>query len=904
MYRSGDSIGPYNLVRKIGRGNFGIVWLAEKRGQIATTQFALKLPLDDEVDLEAIKQEAALWSHVSGHPNILPIIEADIYDEQIVIASEYAPDGSLADWLKKHNGKAPTLEAAVEMAAGILAGLEHLHSKEITHRDLKPKNILLQGQTPRLADFGLARLLKASAQSNIIAGTPAYMAPEAFKGVRSEHTDLWAAAIIFYEMLVGRLPYTQQDTETLAWAIINSEPEPLPLSIPQPIREALSRALQKEPASRYKSAAEMRAAFKEASLRMEQATILAPVVENGSAAAVDESAESEVTRRVARSAPLEAVKQLMAEGALAFNLGHYAVAVEKWEGVMRLSPNEPGLIDSLEAARQKLREVQQGSIAAQPQTQGAATSPLPYSGGTPGAQMQPAYGTQTQWGTQRSQQAYYDSAQRILQSGQQAKKPRWLRRFIIAFLIVIAAGGAAAAIFYFRIFDSKTSVVVSKDDQGDYKSISEALKEIKPNARLLIRAGTYNESIVIDKPVEIVADAGSNPVIIESAGAPCIVMKAEQATVRGLTLRAKGGTKGGKQPAIDIPQGRLTVENCNVTSDSFVAIAIHGAATNPTIRATAIHDARGAGLSFYDKAQGAVESCDIYANNGAGIEIKDGANPTVRATKIHGGKASGVAVTAKGKGAIEECDIYENSGPDVAIQSGGNPTISKGKIHNGKSSGVAISDGGMGMLEGVEIFASDEANVEISGAVNPLLRECRIHDGGSVGVHIEENSQGLLERCSIYANKAEGIKVESSYPTIRGCNVYDNAGAGIAFENAQGAVEGGEIYGNAGAGVEIQESGPALRNCVIRNGRSDGVRCNNARGTIEDCEIISNSGAGVRINSISSPQIKTSRIKQNRSYGVWSVFDVQQNFTGCDVADNLPGNWAYEEAGGLLRPLP
>ena len=79
MYSVGDTLGPYFLVRKIGRGNFGVVWLAEKRSAIATTQFALKLPVDDDVDIESIKQEAALWSQVSGHPNILPIIEADIY---------------------------------------------------------------------------------------------------------------------------------------------------------------------------------------------------------------------------------------------------------------------------------------------------------------------------------------------------------------------------------------------------------------------------------------------------------------------------------------------------------------------------------------------------------------------------------------------------------------------------------------------------------------------------------------------------------------------------------------------------------------------------------------------------------------------------------------------------------
>lgn len=108
MLRSGDEIGPYTLINKLGKGAFGVVWLAERRTQITTTNAAVKIPLDDDIDIETIRHEAAVWVRASGHPNVLPIIEADIYDDQIIIASEYAPDGSLEAWLKR-NGKAPSV---------------------------------------------------------------------------------------------------------------------------------------------------------------------------------------------------------------------------------------------------------------------------------------------------------------------------------------------------------------------------------------------------------------------------------------------------------------------------------------------------------------------------------------------------------------------------------------------------------------------------------------------------------------------------------------------------------------------------------------------------------------------------------------------------------------------------
>src|SRR5437762_14117559 len=128
MLKANDQIGPYTLVRQLGHGAFGIVWLAERRGRLATTQVALKLILEEEPDLHALTQEAQVWAQVSGHPNVLPIIEAEVYDNQVVIVSEYAPDGSLHDWLKRNGGAAPSFDAAITMTLDILKGLEHLHS--------------------------------------------------------------------------------------------------------------------------------------------------------------------------------------------------------------------------------------------------------------------------------------------------------------------------------------------------------------------------------------------------------------------------------------------------------------------------------------------------------------------------------------------------------------------------------------------------------------------------------------------------------------------------------------------------------------------------------------------------------------------------------------------------------
>jgi eukaryotic-like serine/threonine-protein kinase len=149
------------------------------------------------------------------------------------------------------------------MARGILAGLEYLHARKIIHRDLKPANILLQGKTPRIADFGISRVLKSASLSAVMAGTPVYMAPEAFRCKRNEQTDLWSAGVILYQLLSGRLPFAGHDPAEVMWAITDEEAAPLPASMPDWVRQAVATVLAKDPAARFKTAEQMGAALVE-----------------------------------------------------------------------------------------------------------------------------------------------------------------------------------------------------------------------------------------------------------------------------------------------------------------------------------------------------------------------------------------------------------------------------------------------------------------------------------------------------------------------------------------------------------------------------------------------------------------------------------------------------------------
>ncbi len=261
MPRVNDQIGPYQLIKKLGRGGFGEVWLAKNVTAFVAREVALKIPHDEDVDLNAIKQEAEIWLAASGHPNVLPFIEANVYEDYVAIVSEYAPDGSLHDWLKQNGGRAPSIEAALEMTGGILNGLAHLHARNIIHRDLKPDNILLQGTTPRITDFGISRVFKSTSHSAVSAGTPVYMAPEAFDGKRNQQTDVWSVGVMLYQMLSGRLPFNGETSWEVEKAVRSQEPRPLPTTIPDWLHKIVCKAIAKNSSERYQFATEMMSAL-------------------------------------------------------------------------------------------------------------------------------------------------------------------------------------------------------------------------------------------------------------------------------------------------------------------------------------------------------------------------------------------------------------------------------------------------------------------------------------------------------------------------------------------------------------------------------------------------------------------------------------------------------------------
>lgn len=258
-----------------------------------------------------------------------------------------------------------------------------------------------------------------------------------------------------------------------------------------------------------------------------------------------------------------------------------------------------------------------------------------------------------------------------------------------------------------------TTLVVAADGTGQYRTVTEALFKVPLDARILIRPGIYRESILLDKPVELIGDGPMASIIIESTDATCIRMKGRQATVRGLSLRSLRGALGTKSFCVDIPQGKLFLEDCDITSDSLACLAIHGSSSDPVVRRCKIHNGNASGVFIYGNGRGKFENCDIFSNAGSGAAIWNGGDPILQRCQIHHGQEV-VSVYGLGHGAILECGIYGNAKSGVAIWNGGEPAITRCQIaHNGHV-GVWVYDGGAGHIEGCNLTGNTRGPWEIA----------------------------------------------------------------------------------------------------------------------------------------------------------------------------------------------
>jgi serine/threonine protein kinase/tetratricopeptide (TPR) repeat protein len=265
---AGSQLGPYRIDSILGKGGMGTVYRALDTN--LNRPVAIKFLSGDLADVAArrrFQREAQMASSLN-HPHILTVHDAGEFEGRQYLVTEFVDGGTLRDWAKAEKR---TWRQTVELLTDVADGLAAAHAAGMTHRDIKPPNILVaKNGYAKLADFGLAKLTVTTREDvtrtlsaertrpGLIVGTIAYMSPEQASGRPVDaRSDIFSFGVVLYELIAGRRPFAgATDLEELQTIIHGSAP-PLAEDVPTALRAVVEKAMEKDPADRFQSVREL-----------------------------------------------------------------------------------------------------------------------------------------------------------------------------------------------------------------------------------------------------------------------------------------------------------------------------------------------------------------------------------------------------------------------------------------------------------------------------------------------------------------------------------------------------------------------------------------------------------------------------------------------------------------------
>jgi serine/threonine protein kinase len=264
------TLGPYRIVRLLGVGGMGEVYLAHdtRLNRSVAIKVLSWYAAAEQERIRRFRQEA-LAASALNHPNIITIYEIGAFEEHNFIVSEFVDGQTLLNIIK--TGEL-SIQQAIDFAIQIASALAAAHSAKIIHRDIKPANVMVRADgLVKVLDFGIAKYTEThkgtdhetelQTSPGTVMGTAAYMSPEQARGLLIDaRTDIWSLGVMLYEMVTGKRPFSGDTPLDVMSAVIGTDPpsfKEVGQVVPAQLQQIVQRALHKQPDARYQSAQEV-----------------------------------------------------------------------------------------------------------------------------------------------------------------------------------------------------------------------------------------------------------------------------------------------------------------------------------------------------------------------------------------------------------------------------------------------------------------------------------------------------------------------------------------------------------------------------------------------------------------------------------------------------------------------
>ena len=591
--------GDYELVKRRGRGAYGAVWKARDLtldGRIVAIKILHRDYSDDPDWVRRFKREAAIAANLV-HPNIPTIYRVGIHDGSHFIAMTFIDGETLVESSGRISHPVPVSWVA-EMLGPVASALDFAHERDVVHGDVKPSNIMVDATGKAwIIDFGLAlpNKVEADLTTNTVGFRP-YLSPERLRGgPRTASSDRYALGVVAYELLAKQWPYPHFSSD-----------------------EEMLRRMRMDPAR--------------------------PVCEH--CPEVPKETSDAITRMISP---------------------HPGDRFTTCKDFVRLlcPPHDPS-IHPVDLPR--LSEPDMDGVHVSPTK--PVNMPPPGNATRRGIMIVGVTGLGS-LGLGYLLTGYALGTSEFMQTLQTPSPtaPALKARVPVALPVLPTEVRAIPAPTGMpptptRVQPTSTAfgpkrLIVDQYGGGEFRSIQSAIDESKRGDIIVLRPGSYRESLTLTRDVEIRGDGGRSKVRVEAESRTVFTVTGGSAVLSGMTISV-GGFGGLSPSAVDVRSGTPVIKDCDLVSVPGNAVTISGASSNPVFRNSTIHSSRYAGVLVQQMGKGTFELCEISDNNVAGIETTTGGNPVVRSCEITGNRL-GIYIHDGGRGMFDANELSGNA---------------------------------------------------------------------------------------------------------------------------------------------------------------------------------------------------------------------------------------------------
>ncbi len=415
-----------------------------------------------------------------------------------------------------------------------------------------------------------------------------------------------------------------------------------------------------------------------------------------------------------------------------------------------------------------------------------------------------------------------------------------------------------------RLAQGRTVLTVAIGQPDCYRTIMDAISAASAGDVVSVRPGTYVESIVLERDITLCAAGPTGEVTIEHRDGPVIKLNADSAVVAGLAIVHHGDNSA----AIEVPSGRLRLEECEVVAASAAGLWVYDTG-EAVVRTSRFTNSKGAGLIFANGGRGQVADCRFEHVKAAAVVIRSGADPAISRCTFTNLEASAVLVADDGRGSIEDCEIQSAGNPAIAVESNSRPALRRITITKPTGAGILVASGATPVFEDTTVVSPGAQGIVLADQAAPEIRRLSIQDPAGYGIHVLNDSAGSMSHCEVRGARPTAVHVTDSSTSFDALTVRGAGAEGVLVERGRLTITGSTVEGTGGTGIQVGDGAvveigaSAIRQCATGIEWQAG-----ASGVVDGCEIANNRGDGIVVATRDEVSVRDCRLLANLGAGL------------------------------------